>query len=119
MIFLSPMDPRAEMLRSQLQLFFPDVRPPTHDAESSDTPSPRRYEEFDEDVTIRGDRSSSRQTGSPCCHPGDTDVREVHADLNPDRGTRGVADPEVFETPTRGGVWVRKPRSSRKGSGGE
>lgn len=64
-IFLSPLDPQAAMLRSQLATFFPGP-PPGHDV--------------DED--------------------GDT-----------------VGKPGYDRMGRRGGVWVRKPRSSRKGSG--
>ncbi|KAL7418693.1 hypothetical protein Q5752_006376 [Cryptotrichosporon argae] len=71
-IFLSPLDPRAEHLRSQLRCFFPST--------SADTDGHSAYAEIDEDE-VDGERQ------------------------------RMDVDAE------RSGVWVRKPRSSRKGSG--
>ena len=85
-IFLSPLDPKAAMLRSQLQPFFPG--PPTKDF----------FGEFDEPASIPEldttslDRPQQGEPSSP---------RVGHDLLG-----------------RRGGVWVRKPRSSRKGSGG-
>lgn len=86
-IFLSPLDPHASMLRSQLQLFFPGpLRIDEEDfgaglAEFDDTAEDsRRIEDIWEEARIG----------------------KQGYDL---RGRRG-------------GVWVRKPRSSRPGSGG-
>lgn len=75
-IFLSPMDPKGEMLRSQMRPFFtaPPALPLAQSGEAS---------------------------GSGSCQPADM-PGQVGFDLQ-DR---------------RGGVWVRKPRSSRQGSSG-
>ena len=87
-IFLSPLDPRGAMLRSQLELFF--QAPPACSSSDGEGDS---YEEFDEMVgETRAERSEK--------------VRDCEK-VGFDREGR------------RGGVWVRKPRSSRKGSGGE
>jgi tRNA (cytidine32/guanosine34-2'-O)-methyltransferase len=87
-IFLSPLDPQGEMLRSQLQLFFPG---PDDGAKG--------YEEFDEEnLNKLGGDGLSKEGSRPTAING------------------GVGHDTVGR---RGGVWVRKPRSSRKGSGGE
>jgi len=85
-IFLSPLDPHAGMLRSQLRLFFPG--PLGIDEEDIG------FQEFD-------DNSDE----------GDSVEDELERSRTGKQGydTRG----------RRGGVWVRKPRSSRQGSGGE
>ena len=85
-IFLSPLDPHAGMLRSQLRLFFPG--PLSIDEEDSG------FEEFDNDP-IEGS-----------C---------VELELEKSRIGKQGFDMRG----RRGGVWVRKPRSSRQGSGGE
>ena len=71
-IFLSPLDPKAAMLKSQLELFFPHL---------NGTASGDGFAEFDAEEQVGGTSKRIR-------------LRE-------------------------GGVWVRKPRSSRPGSGGE
>jgi len=85
-IFLSPLDPHAGMLRSQLRLFFPG--PLGIDEEHGG------FEEFDND-SIEGS-----------C---------VELELEKSRIGKQGFDMRG----RRGGVWVRKPRSSRQGSGGE
>jgi tRNA (cytidine32/guanosine34-2'-O)-methyltransferase len=85
-IFLSPLDPHAGMLRSQLRLFFPG--PLSIDEEHSG------FEEFDNDP-IEGSCVELEMEKSR--------IGKQGFDM---RGRRG-------------GVWVRKPRSSRQGSGGE
>jgi len=85
-IFLSPLDPHAGMLRSQLRLFFPG--PLSIDEEHSG------FQEFDNDP-IEGS-----------CHELELEKSRIGKQGFDMRGRRG-------------GVWVRKPRSSRQGSGGE
>lgn len=85
-IFLSPLDPHAGMLRSQLRLFFPG--PLSIDEEDVG------FQEFDADSS---------------------EGRSIEDDLEKSR-----IDKQGYDTRgRRGGVWVRKPRSSRQGSGGE
>lgn len=87
-IFLSPLDPHASMLRSQLQLFFPGpLRIEEDDVEAA-------YAEFDD------------TTESP------TRIEDVWEESR-------IGKPGYDARGRRGGVWVRKPRSSRPGSGGE
>lgn len=88
-IFLSPLDPHASMLRSQLQLFFPC--PLTVDNEM-DNPFCRaqQAERAGKDVRVE-----------------DTWEEKFIGKQGYDMRGR------------RGGVWVRKPRSSRPGSAGE
>ncbi|ODN88098.1 CAMK protein kinase [Cryptococcus wingfieldii CBS 7118] len=83
-IFLSPLDPKAEFLASQLRCFFPGP------SLSSEQP--------DEVIGEFGEFDEEGETGAA---PG---VRR--------KGVEGY-DLEG----RRGGVWVRKPRSSRQGSG--
>lgn len=80
-IFLSPLDPQASMLKSQLEVFF--ASPPNMDGD---------YKEFDEENEVG--ESGRIQDKSHIGKPG------------------------FDQRGRRGGVWVRKPRSSRKGSGG-
>lgn len=96
-IFLSPLDPKASVLRSQLRTFFRS--PPTDGAAGtlSATSDPEPYAEFDQD------------SGTEIDHI-DYAVSEP---VNPSPKGAGF---DNFGRP--GGVWVRKPRSSRKGSGG-
>lgn len=84
-IFLSPLDPRAEFLASQLTCFFASPLP------EDDEDAFGQYEEFD------GSVDTERQ-----------DMKEMR-----NEGKEGY-DPQG----RRGGVWVRKPRSSRQGSAG-
>ncbi|WWC58150.1 uncharacterized protein I303_100685 [Kwoniella dejecticola CBS 10117] len=87
-IFLSPLDPQAALLASQLRCFFPGPKG------SDDT-----YEEFDVPDETNAEAA-------------DGDTRE------PMDATSSQAGQEGYDTRgRRGGVWVRKPRSSRKGSG--
>lgn len=85
-IFLSPFDPHAAMLRSQLRLFFPG---PSSIEEEADG-----FREFDDAADEGGyleDKLEQSRIGA-----------------------------QGFDTKgRRGGVWVRKPRSSRPGSGGK
>jgi hypothetical protein len=85
-IFLSPFDPHAAMLRSQLRLFFPG---PSSIEEEADG-----FREFDDAAEEGGyleDKLEQSRIGA-----------------------------QGFDTKgRRGGVWVRKPRSSRPGSGGK
>ncbi|KAK4686835.1 tRNA (cytidine32/guanosine34-2'-O)-methyltransferase, partial [Tremellales sp. Uapishka_1] len=74
-IFLSPLDPKAALLRSQLRSFFPT--PPSSSESGRDAED---YKEFDD---VEQAEDGHRVEGSG----------------------------------RRGGVWVRKPRSSRQGSG--
>lgn len=85
-IFLSPLDPHAGMLRSQLRLFFPG--PLEIEAEGEG------FGEFED-----------TETEGRCID----DVLESGRIGKAGYDTKG----------RRGGVWVRKPRSSRQGSGGE
>lgn len=130
------MDPKAEMLRSQLEVFFPG---PSAVASSSSSgydekrqtlePERRTYEEFDdedEDITVSIGESSKgpRRANAP-----DGVNTDVDGDISMDAGAhksngrvfngRTIICPGYDELGRRGGVWVRKPRSSRKGSGGE
>ncbi|ORY34243.1 kinase-like domain-containing protein [Naematelia encephala] len=85
-IFLSPLDPKAAMLRSQLRTFFPG---PSSDAGDA-------FAEFD-------DNEADSMSGMD---------RRAERDGKTGNGSVG------YDTlGRRGGVWVRKPRSSRKGSG--
>ncbi|RXK40771.1 CAMK protein kinase [Tremella mesenterica] len=90
-IFLSPLDPQGAMLRSQLQPFFPG--PPTD----------QFYDEFDDQSTVAEDLIPMENVASQTIDdkPGEPSSPEAGFDL----------------LGRRGGVWVRKPRSSRKGSG--
>jgi tRNA (cytidine32/guanosine34-2'-O)-methyltransferase len=84
-IFLSPFDPHAAMLRSQLRLFFPGPMSIEEDMDG--------YREFDDtaqESSFLEDKLEQSRIGSQ------------------GYDTKG----------RRGGVWVRKPRSSRPGSGG-
>ncbi|WWD22524.1 hypothetical protein CI109_107017 [Kwoniella shandongensis] len=88
-IFLSPLDPKAALLCSQLRSFFPGPS----DSNGTD------YDEFEE-------RDEEQ-------HEDDMDV-----DGRPELGGSGQGGKDGFDLcGRRGGVWVRKPRSSRKGSG--
>ncbi|WVR03587.1 hypothetical protein IAU60_000579 [Kwoniella sp. DSM 27419] len=89
-IFLSPLDPQAAFLTSQLRCFFPS--PPVTEGQNT-------FEEFDEgkaDAEAPGDMKASTSGLTSAQHAG-----------------KSGYDP----LGRRGGVWVRKPRSSRKGSG--
>ncbi|KAK8845574.1 hypothetical protein IAR55_006289 [Kwoniella newhampshirensis] len=86
-IFLSPLDPQAALLCSQLRCFFPGPLGSTE----------HKYEEFDIPAEM-GD-------GPPKNH--ERERRDV--DKKPEEGFDLLG--------RRGGVWVRKPRSSRAGSG--
>jgi tRNA (cytidine32/guanosine34-2'-O)-methyltransferase len=85
-IFLSPLDPHAGMLRSQLRLFFPGPLEIEIQGEG--------FGEFDET---------------------ETEGRCIDDELERERVGKAGYDTRG----RRGGVWVRKPRSSRQGSGGE
>lgn len=92
-IFLSPLDPSAALLRSQLRAFFPGPPP--------------------------GDQQSSHPD---VCEIDDTRTDFEHGEEDDGRATSATQSSwgpgyDSFGRP--GGVWVRKPRSSRKGSGGE
>lgn len=91
-IFLSPLDPRAEFLASQLKCFFSSPLP--EDKEKEDEFG--QYAEFEEEGEYAEEAGQDK---------GDEKKRNV--------GTKGY-DPQG----RRGGVWVRKPRSSRQGSAG-
>lgn len=86
-IFLSPLDPHASMLRSQLQLFFPAPLRIDDDIDG--------FAEFDDSQAEQSVRIE--------------DVWEKSRIGQQGYDMRG----------RRGGVWVRKPRSSRPGSGGQ
>lgn len=86
-IFLSPLDPHASMLRSQLQLFFPAPLRIDDDIDG--------FAEFDDSQSDQKLRIE--------------DVWEKSRVGQHGYDMRG----------RRGGVWVRKPRSSRPGSGGQ
>ncbi|WVF65927.1 hypothetical protein IAT40_000665 [Kwoniella sp. CBS 6097] len=93
-IFLSPLDPQAALLASQLRCFFP--APP---ATSSEEVS---FEEFDSQEEQAADASRD----VPSAKSGDSG------------GQKANIGKEGYDAlGRRGGVWVRKPRSSRKGSG--
>ncbi|WVQ76184.1 hypothetical protein IAR50_005844 [Cryptococcus sp. DSM 104548] len=83
-IFLSPLDPKAEFLASQLRCFFPGPRA-----------SPEQTDE------LVGDFGEFDEDGESGATPGVRRKGEEGYDLEG----------------RRGGVWVRKPRSSRQGSG--
>jgi tRNA (cytidine32/guanosine34-2'-O)-methyltransferase len=85
-IFLSPLDPHAGMLRSQLRLFFPGPLQIEIEEEG--------FQEFDDCEGSEG--------------------RCVEDELETSRIGKQGYDVKG----RRGGVWVRKPRSSRPGSGG-
>ena len=94
-IFLSPLDPKADLLRSQLRIFFPGPSP----EQRTGPEDIKGYEEFEYN---EGEVSLES--------PAEQDERSA------DR-LRGL---EGFDLEgRRGGVWIRKPRSSRAGSGGE
>lgn len=86
-IFLSPLDPHASMLRSQLQLFFPAPLRIENDV--------HEYAEFDD----------SRSEGI-------TRIEDLWEQSS-------IGKQGYDKRGRRGGVWVRKPRSSRPGSGGQ
>lgn len=87
-IFLSPLDPTAAVLRSQLSTFFAGPEPGEIDGHPE-------IAEFDDSAMLNGhERSDSAASAS-------------------------TAVPGFDAFGRRGGVWVRKPRSSRQGSGGE
>lgn len=88
-IFLSPLDPKASVLRSQLRTFFPG---PDSGQDSPDD----EWAEFD-----------------------DVEVEAIDIDHPPPTGSSSSPSSGFDAFGRRGGVWVRKPRSSRKGSGGE
>lgn len=87
-IFLSPLDPKASILRSQLRTFFPGP-------DAGEGPDDE-WAEFD-----------------------DVEVVAVDVDGPPTTGSASSPAAGFDAFGRRGGVWVRKPRSSRKGSGGE
>ncbi|OCF41647.1 CAMK protein kinase [Kwoniella heveanensis CBS 569] len=95
-IFLSPLDPQAALLASQLRCFFPS--PP---ATASEAVS---FQEFDllEDAAAVGD--SRAVTGA-----------SISGSIERQKANIGKEGYDALGR--RGGVWVRKPRSSRKGSG--
>ncbi|KAK6905236.1 CAMK protein kinase [Kwoniella mangroviensis CBS 8886] len=88
-IFLSPLDPQAALLSSQLRCFFPGP-----------SSSEEEYEEFD---------LSEKDVIDQDLKDGKMEVDEI---VSPNAGRDGYD-----LKGRRGGVWVRKPRSSRKGSG--
>lgn len=93
------MDPQAEMLRSQLQPFFPGP-----------SGGPSAYDEFDANEAEQDGEESE-----------EVEAREQDEEM-PERcqaGPSSVGQEGFDSLGRRGGVWVRKPRSSRKGSGGE
>ncbi|WWC66813.1 uncharacterized protein I206_100720 [Kwoniella pini CBS 10737] len=87
-IFLSPLDPHAALLASQLRCFFLGPKQDEGD-----------YEEFDE--AEEASLYAEKEEGPDRMDATGPNVGKDGYDL---RGRRG-------------GVWVRKPRSSRKGSG--
>ncbi|GMK59928.1 hypothetical protein CspeluHIS016_0901450 [Cutaneotrichosporon spelunceum] len=87
-IFLSPLDPKASVLRSQLRVFFPGP-------EAGECGPDDEWAEFD-DVELE-----TIETGDAMLSTGSAS--------SPTSGFDAFG--------RRGGVWVRKPRSSRKGSG--
>ncbi|OXG37176.1 tRNA (cytidine32/guanosine34-2'-O)-methyltransferase [Cryptococcus neoformans Bt15] len=87
-IFLSPLDPHAEFLASQLRCFFSSPFPEDNDEEENEF---GQYGEFEEEAESAGQEGEGEKK------------RNV--------GKQGY-DPQG----RRGGVWVRKPRSSRQGS---
>lgn len=89
-IFLSPLDPHAEFLASQLRCFFSSPFPEDNDEEENEF---GQYGEFEEEAESAGQEGEGEKK------------RNV--------GKQGY-DPQG----RRGGVWVRKPRSSRQGSAG-
>lgn len=89
-IFLSPLDPHAEFLASQLRCFFSSPFPEDNDEEENEF---GQYGEFEEEAESAGQEGEGEKR------------RNV--------GKQGY-DPQG----RRGGVWVRKPRSSRQGSAG-
>ncbi|KIR25985.1 CAMK protein kinase [Cryptococcus deuterogattii LA55] len=90
-IFLSPLDPRAEFLASQLRCFFSSPLP-----EDDEEHAFGQYGEFDESV-------------------GDTEQQENKKEEK-EKGKRNEGKEGYDPQGRRGGVWVRKPRSSRQGS---
>lgn len=92
-IFLSPLDPRAEFLASQLRCFFSSPLP-----EDDEEHAFGQYGEFDESV-------------------GDTEQQENKKEEK-EKGKRNEGKEGYDPQGRRGGVWVRKPRSSRQGSAG-
>lgn len=98
-IFLSPLDPKGSMLRSQLRCFFPN--PPGGDEAET-------FGEFDED-----DELSDKVDGLP-----GSDGTNGKKTSRGSQGSANIGQAGYDKLGRRGGVWVRKPRSSRKGSGG-
>ncbi|BEJ12474.1 hypothetical protein CspHIS471_0209340 [Cutaneotrichosporon sp. HIS471] len=86
-IFLSPLDPKASVLRSQLRAFFPGP-------EAGECGPYDEWAEFD-DVEVEAIETSNALSAGSASSP--------------------ASGFDAFGR--RGGVWVRKPRSSRKGSG--
>ncbi|KAL1413249.1 hypothetical protein Q8F55_001004 [Vanrija albida] len=90
-IFLSPNDPTAALLQSQLRAFFPAPPP------GSATADPANFAEIEDD---------------------DGDDLDLEDDAVPSALASTSAPGPGFDSfGRRGGVWIRKPRSSRKGSG--
>lgn len=87
-IFLSPLDPKASVLRSQLRAFFPSP-------EAGEGGPDDEWAEFD-----------------------DVEVEAIETGDAPSTGSASSPASGFDAFGRRGGVWVRKPRSSRKGSGG-
>lgn len=92
-IFLSPNDPTAALLQSQLRAFFPAPPP---GSSSGDPASFAEIEDDGDDLDLgpEGDSTAPAALASTSA-PG----------------------PGFDSFGRRGGVWIRKPRSSRKGSG--
>ncbi|WVQ93557.1 hypothetical protein IAU59_000632 [Kwoniella sp. CBS 9459] len=93
-IFLSPLDPQAALLASQLRCFFPS--PPASAAHDIS------FQEFDSTEEGRPDDDQGISTG---------------ASASTDYESANIGKEGYDALGRRGGVWVRKPRSSRKGSG--
>ncbi|CAK9785555.1 kinase-like protein [Cutaneotrichosporon oleaginosum] len=86
-IFLSPLDPKASVLRSQLRAFFPGP-------EAGEGGPDDEWAEFD-----------------------DVELEAIETENVPSAGSSSSPASGFDAFGRRGGVWVRKPRSSRKGSG--
>lgn len=100
-IFLSPLDPHAARLRQQLRVFFP--------GEEDQGGWFAEYADDGEDEDGEGEREVQRE--GDAVGEGTAPGREGEGETR-----RGFG---LDKMGRRGGVWVRKPRSSRKGSGGE
>jgi tRNA (cytidine32/guanosine34-2'-O)-methyltransferase len=112
-IFLSPLDPSAALLRSQLSAFFPGPQGPQR-GEGAQPPAVTAFAADFADVQEFDDTRTDFE--QPADDAVDASIPAPAPSAEAARSTWGSGY-DGFGRP--GGVWVRKPRSSRKGSGGE